>query len=422
MSMSPRLPKSVRLRRLVPPLMLIVAATVGPQAGGQQKVPFNNGIPVAPTGLAKKPLPAKPVMYDTAEGQNIKVSVVTNQLEVPWSLAFLPDGTMFVTERASRLRVIRKDVLDPAPVAGAPTAYFAGESGLPGAVHGYMDVVLHPRFADNRFVYIAYTKPLDATRRVLAVSRSRWDGKALADTKDIFVADETFGSATRLAFGRDNTLYISTASGTPAESSQDPNKLAGKILRLNDDGSIPKDNPYVGRANYRGEVYSIGHRNSLGLAVHPVTGELWQNENGPNGGDEINIIRPGRNYGWPLISLGRTYTGPWQSQKFSQDGIENPIVYWMPAIAVSGMTFYTGDKLAKWKGDIFVGALRTGEVPGTGHVERILFNEKMEELRRESLLTDLRQRIRDVRQGPDGFLYVVTDEKVGAVLRIEPAS
>ena len=204
MSMSPRLPKSVRLRRLVPPLMLIVVATVGSQAGGQQKVPFNNGIPVAPSGLAKKPLPAKPVMYDTAEGQNIKVSVVTNKLEFPWSLAFLPDGTMLVTERASRLRVIRKDVLDPAPVAVAPTAYFAGESGLPVAVHGYMDVVLHPRFADNRFVYIAYTKPLDATRRVLAVSRSRWDGKALADTKDIFVADETFGSATRLAFGRDN--------------------------------------------------------------------------------------------------------------------------------------------------------------------------------------------------------------------------
>ena len=420
MSMPPRSPKSVRLRRLVPPLMLVVAATIGSQTGGQQKVPFNNGIPVAPSGLAKKALPAKPVMYDTAEGQNIKVSVVTNKLEFPWSVAFLPDGTMLVTERASRLRVIRKDVLDPTPVAGAPVAYSAGESGLPGAVHGFMDVVLHPRFADNRFVYIAYTKPLDATQRVLAVARGRWDGKALAETKDIFVSNEAFCSATRLAFGRDNTLYISTASANPAETSQDPNKLAGKILRLNDDGSIPKDNPYVGRANHRPEVYSIGHRNSLGLAVHPTTGELWQNENGPNGGDEINIIRPGRNYGWPIISLGRTYTGPWQSQKFSQDGIENPIVYWMPAIAVSGMTFYTGDKLPKWKGDIFVGALRTGEVPGTGHIERILFNEKMEELRRESLLTDLRQRVRDVRQGPDGFLYVLTDEKVGAVLRIEP--
>jgi glucose/arabinose dehydrogenase len=418
--MLPRSPKPVRVRRLVPSLILVVAATVGSQAGGQQKVPFNNGIPVAPTGLAKRPLPTKPVLYDTAEGQNIKVSVVTNKLEFPWSLAFLPDGTMLVTERASRLRVIRKDVLDPTPVAGAPAAYFAGESGLPGAVHGYMDVALHPRFAENRFVYIAYTKPLDANRRVLGIARGRWDGKALTETKDIFVSDEAFGSATRLAFGRDNTLYISTASGNPPESSQDPNKLAGKILRLNDDGSIPKDNPYVGRANHRPEVYSIGHRNSLGLAMHPLTGEIWQNENGPNGGDEINIIKPGRNYGWPIISLGRTYTGGWQSQRFSQDGIENPIVYWMPAIAVSGMTFYTGDKLPKWKGDIFVGALRTGEIPGTGHVQRILFNEKMEELRRESLLTDLRQRVRDVRQGPDGLLYVITDEKEGAILRIEP--
>jgi glucose/arabinose dehydrogenase len=404
--------------------MLIVAATVGSQAGGQQKVPFNNGIPVAPTGLARKALPAKPVMYDTAEGQNIKVSVVTNKLEFPWSVAFLPDGTMLVTERASRLRVIRKDVLDPAPVAGAPVAYSAGESGLPGAVHGFMDVVLHPRFTDNRFIYIAYTKPLDATQRVLAVARGRWDGKALAETKDIFVSNEAFGSATRLAFGRDNTLYISTASANPAETSQDPNKLAGKILRLNDDGSIPKDNPYVGRANHRPEVYSIGHRNSLGLALHPTTGEIWQNENGPNGGDEINIIKPGRNYGWPMISLGRTYAGPWQAKvsEPTHAGYEPPVIYWMPAISVAGLTFYTGDKLPKWRGDLFVGGLRYGEVPGTGRLDRVLFNDRMEELRRESLLLDLHQRIRDVKQGPDGLLYVATDEPRGAILRIEPAS
>jgi glucose/arabinose dehydrogenase len=361
-------------------------------------------------------------VYDTAEGQNIRVSVVTSALEFPWSMAFLPDGTLLVTERASRLRVIRNGVLDPKPVAGTPMAYSAGESGLPGAVHGYMDVVIHPRFAENKFVYLAYTKPLDATRRTLAVARGKWDGKGLTETKDVFVSNEPGGSATRLAFGRDNTLFISTASGTPAESSQDPKLLAGKILRLTDEGGIPKDNPYVGKPTVgRPEVYSIGHRNSLGLAVHPTTGEMWQNENGPNGGDEINIIRPGKNYGWPIVSLGRTYPGPWQSERFSQDGIENPVVYWMPAIAVSGMTFYTGDKLPKWKGDVFVGALRTGEIPGTGHIERILFNEKMEELRRETLLLDLRQRIRDIRQSPDGLLYVATDEKVGAVLKIEPA-
>jgi glucose/arabinose dehydrogenase len=177
----------------------------------------------------------------------------------------------------------------------------------------------------------------------------------------------------------------------------------------------------VGKPGHKPEVYTLGHRNALGLAMHPGTGEMWQNENGPNGGDEINILKPGRNYGWPIVSYGRTYPGPWQSEFPRHDGFEPPVVYWVPAIAVSGMVFYTGDKFPKWKGDIFVGSLRTGEIPGTGHIERILFNEKMEELRREALLRELRQRIRDVRQGPDGLLYLLTDEKPGAVLRIEPA-
>jgi glucose/arabinose dehydrogenase len=412
-------PTLVRLAPVLVPLALVVAVSHGVQLNGQQKVPFNNGYPVAPGGLKKRPLPAAPVVFDTAEGMDIKVSVYARGLEAPWAMAFLPDGTMLVTERASRLRLIRKGVLDPAPVAGTPAAYSAGESGLPGAVHGYMDVAIHPQFATNRLVYLAYTKPLDAKRRTLAVARGRLEGNRFVDAKDIFVcAEETgCGAATRLAFGRDNTLFLSTGG----EGAQDPNRQGGKILRLTDDGGIPKDNPFVGRPNARPEVYSIGHRNSLGLAIHPVTGELWQNENGPNGGDEINIIRPGRNYGWPVVSLGRTYPGPWQSEKFSQEGIENPIVYWTPAIAVSGMTFYTGDRLPKWKGDVFVGALRMGEIPGTGHIQRILFNEKMEELRREVLLLELRQRVRDIRQGPDGLLYLATDEKDGAILRIEPA-
>jgi glucose/arabinose dehydrogenase len=400
--------------------MLLAVALFATRVAGQQNVEFKNGIPVAPAGLAKRPLPTKPVTYDTAEGMNIKVSVVTNKLEFPWSLTFLPDGTMLVTERAARLRVIRNGVLDPTPVSGTPKGYFAGTSGLPGAVHGYMDVVLHPKFAENHFVYLAYMKPLSDTRRTLAIARGKWDGKGLVETKDIYVCSEDVGSATRLAFARDNTLFVSVSSGTPPETSQDPGKLAGKILRLNDDGSIPKDNPFVGKANAKPEVYSIGHRNVLGMAVHPGTGQIWANENGPNGGDEINIIQAGHNYGWPIISLGRTYTGAWQSQKFSQEGIDNPMVYWTPAIAISGMTFYTGTRLSKWKGDVFVGSLRTGEIPGTGHLERILFNDKMEELRRETLLTDLRQRIRDVRQGTDGLLYVITDEQEGAVLRIEP--
>jgi len=385
---------------------------------GQQKVPFQNGIPVAPTGLANRPLPKLPMEFDTGEGMRIRVVAVTRELEYPWSLAFLPDGTMLVTERTGHLRVIRKGVLDPKPVAGGPAGYFAGESGLPGAVHGYMDVALHPRFAENHFIYLSYTKPLDEKRRVAAIARAVWDGHALTEMHDIFVTDGTGPS--RLAFGRDGMLYM-TVSGGPPQAPQNPDTDGGKVLRLREDGTIPDDNPFVGKPGHKPEVYTVGHRGSLGLALNPTTGEIWQNENGPNGGDEINVLKPGRNYGWPIVSYGRSYQGPWQSGTPRHDGFEPPVVYWMPAIAVSGMTFYTGDKLPKWKGDVFVGSMRTGEIPGTGHLERILFNEKMEELRRESLLTELRQRIRDVRQGPDGLLYVLTDAKPGSVLRIEPA-
>jgi len=398
-------------------LLLVASHT----SSAQQTVPFNPtfNIPVAPTGLSGKPLPLKPVDYDTAEGQKIRVSVVAKGLSNPFSFAFLPDGSILVAERTGQLRIIRNGVLDPKPIEGAPKAYWAGESGLPGAVHGYMDVTLHPNFASNKYVYMSYTKPLDGTKRATAISRSKWDGKALTETKDIFVSD--LQTTSRIAFGKDGTLFMTTV-GDPADtdSSQKLTSQGGKVLRIKDDGTIPTDNPFVSRAGAKKEIYTLGHRSSLGLALNPRTGEMWLNENGPNGGDEINILKAGANYGWPLLSFGRTYQGPWQSTQFAKEGFESPLVYWTPAIAISGMTFYTGDKLAKWKGDVFVGSLRTGEIPGTGHLERILFNEKMEELRRESLLVDLRQRIRDVRQGPDGLLYVLTDEKNGAVLKIEP--
>ncbi len=395
-------------------LALPTAAVLGL---AQQKVPFDPTfkIPIAPQGLANLPLPKMPIVYDTGEGQKIRVVAVTRALEYPFSLAFLPDGGILVTERAGRLRIVRDGKLDPQPVAGGPVGFGTGESGMPGAVHGYMDVVLHPQFAENHYIYISYTKSLDEKRKVLALARGRWDGKGLAETRDIFVT-EVPGPG-RIAFDRNNNIYMVTTGQDP----QNPNTQGGKVLRLRDDGSIPKDNPFVGQAGHKPEVFTLGHRSSLGLAVHPGTGEMWENENGPNGGDEINILRPGANYGWPIVSYGRTYQGPWQSERPGHAGFEPPVVYWMPAIAVSGMTFYTGDKLPKWKGDVFVGSLRTGEIPGTGHLERILFNEKMEELRRESLLVDLRQRIRDVRQGPDGLLYVLTDQKEGALLRIEPA-
>ena len=389
--------------------LAILLSTVG---AAQQRVPFRGTTPVAPQGNQPVPLPEKPVEYHTAEGQDIRVVVVAKGLSHPWSLAFLPDGGMLVTERPGRLRIIRNGALDPQPIAGVPAVRAMGLSGL-------LDVVLHPKFAENRFVYLTYTKPLADDKSALALARGTWNGSALTDVRDIFVAPTVAGGASRIAFGHDGTLFMTTGGGG-GNGAQDPNSHAGKVLRLRDDGGVPSDNPFVGQAGYKPEVYSMGHRNSLGLAIHPATGDVWQNENGPNGGDEINIIRPGRNYGWPLVSYGRTYPGPRQSEVPWQRGFEQPTVFWVPSIAISGMAFYTGNQLPKWKGDVFVGGMRTGEIPGTGHLERILFNENMEELRRESLLTDLRQRIRDVRQGPDELLYLLTDENNGAVLRIEP--
>jgi glucose/arabinose dehydrogenase len=381
----------------------------------QQRVPMSNGgVPRAPTGIVVPPLGTGPFLYHTAEGQDIRVVVHTRGLSHPWSLVWLPSGEMLVTERTGQLRIVRDGVLDPQPVAGVPAVRVAGLSGL-------FDIALHPQFATNRFVYLSYNKPVTEQQQGLGIARGVWNGRALTDVRDIFVTTDT-SSVSRLAFGRDGKLYASTfGNAGDGMGAQNPLSLAGKVLRLNDDGSVPTDNPFAGKAGYKPEIYTLGHRSTLGLAVHPGTGALWENENGPNGGDEINVLKPGANYGWPLVSLGRTYPGPWQSQGFSRAGYEDPIVYWTPAIAVSGMAFYTGSKLAKWRGDVFVGGMRMGEIPGTGHLQRILFNENMEELRREMLLVDLRQRIRDVRQGPDELLYLLTDEDDGAILRIEPA-
>ncbi len=396
-------------------VLFVSSVFMGDTISAQRSVPFEGGRPVLPRGLPIPPLPEEPVVYETAEGQDIRVSVVARGLEWPYSLAFLPDGGILVTERVGNLRIIRDGVLDPAPVPGGPRAYFIGQSGVPGAYHGYMDIALHPDFEDNRFVYLTYTKLLANDEKVLALARGTWTGDALANVEDIFVPNS--GGRARLAFASDGTLFMSTNGA----GSQDLESHAGKILRINDDGSVPADNPFVGMPGHAPEVYAYGTRTSLGLAVHPTTGELWQAENGENGGDELNIIRPGVNYGWPIVSFGRTYSGPWRAEYPNHEAFEPPVVFWMPSIAVSGLTFYTGDALPRWKGDVFVGSMRTGEIPGTGHVERILFNENMEELRRESLLVDWRRRIRDIRQGPDGFLYLTTDEPRGAVVRIEPA-
>ena len=326
----------------------------------------------------------------------------------------MPDGGMLVTERPGRLRIIRDGVLDPKPLSGMPKVYVYRNAGL-------YDVTLHPRFSENKLVHFTYSKPGENGEQKTTLARGRLEGTGLVDVQDLFSGEwTTVLGGSRIVFAKDGTIFMTTgaAFGTLA---QDTNSDYGKVLRLKDDGSVPNDNPFVGRAGYKPEIYSLGHRDQLGLTIHPDTGMLFSSENGPNGGDEINVILPGRNYGWPVVSYGRTYEGPKVSETPWREGFEQPLVFWVPSIALSGMTVYTGNRFPAWKGNIFVGGMRYGEIPPSGRLERVVFNDKMEELRRESLLTELRQRIRDVRQGPDGMLYLLTEEEDGALLRLEPA-
>jgi aldose sugar dehydrogenase len=398
---------------------LLWASGIAVLASAQQSVPFANGVPVAPTGLANQPLGKGPFLYKTAEGQDIRVTILLRDIEYPYALAWLPTGEMLFTQRRGLLRIVRNGALDPKPIEGGPAAVFAGESGSIGAVHGYMNIALHPQFSTNHLLYLSYTKPLGEKRTAVAVARGRLDGNRLTDVKDVFVAENVHG-ALAMTVAPDGMLWLATAGNAEA---QNANSLAGKVLRLKDDGSVPADNPFVGKDGARPEVYTLGHRSVLGFTQHPATHEMWISEMGPNGGDEINVLKPGRNYGWPVVSLGRTYPGPWQAKvnEPTHAGYEPPIIYWMPSISVTGLTFYTGDRLPKWTGDLFVAGVRYGEIPGTGRLDRVLLNANMEELRRETLLADLHQRIRDVKQGPDGLLYLATDEPKGAILRIEPA-
>jgi aldose sugar dehydrogenase len=367
-------------------------------------------------GVPLSPLGEGPWIFDTAEQHKIRVSVVASGLSHPWSIAFLPDGAMLVTERDGRLRIIRDDVLDPQSISGVPAVRTDGNGGL-------MDVVIHPDFSQNSLVYLTYTKPMENGWGAPALAVGRLEAEALIDVRDLVVTESYEGNSGlngRVAFGSDGKLYMSTG-GRVDDVAQNPMSLRGKVLRLEDDGSIPFDNPFANRQDYRPEIYTLGHRNTLGLMRHPQSGEMWQHENGPNGGDEINILTPGSNYGWPLVSFGRFYSGGRVNEHPTREGLESPLLVWLPAIAASGMAIYTGDQFPEWRGNLFVGSLRMGGIPGTGHLQRIVFNERTEEMRRELMLTELRRRIREVREGPDGFLYVLTDEETdGALLRIEP--
>jgi glucose/arabinose dehydrogenase len=366
-------------------------------------------------GIPTPVLSNTPYVFDTAEQHKIKVTVIARGIPKPFSLTFLPNGDMLVTERAGRLRRIHDGLLLPDPVAGLPEIRAGGSAGL-------LDIVPDPAFAQNSRVYFTYSKPgAEAGTTATVLARARWTGTALSNVEDLLVgATAARTSGSRIAFGKDGFIYMST--GAPFDdNAQSPASLYGKVLRLTMDGKPAPGNPFIGRDGYRPEIFSMGHRDQLGISVHPTTGQVLAVEHGPNGGDEVNLIQAGKNYGWPLVSYGRLYDGPRVSEHPTREGIEEPLVLWIPSIGITGMMWYTGDQFPTWKGNLFVGSSRYGEIPGTGRLERVVFNAKMEELRREALLTDLHQRIRDVRQGPDGFLYVITDETDGVVMRIEPA-
>jgi glucose/arabinose dehydrogenase len=367
-------------------------------------------------GRASLPLPQLPQTFETAQ-QKIRVSVVVTGLANPWSLAFLPNGDMLVTERPGRLRIIRGGVLDPTPISGVP----AVRAALLGGLH---EVALHPRFAENGFVYLTYAKAGQGNLSTTALARGVLKGAALEGVREIFVANTMSASTTnyggRIAFDRAGFLFLTVGERQEQERAQKGDDHGGKVLRLRDDGTVPPDNPFVGKAGYSPEIYSLGHRSPQGLTMHPETGAIWEHEHGPLGGDEINIVLPGRNYGWPLVTFGMNYDGTKISDLTGRADLEPPVLYFVPSIAPSGMVFYTGDKFPNWKGNAFVGSMFEGRTRATGHVRRITF-EQGRPIQREPILTELHQRIRDVRQGPDGLLYLLTDENPGALLKIEPA-
>ena len=372
------------------------------------------GASSAPGGFPRVPalpFPDAPREVDTV-GVKLRAVPVAGGLVNPWSLTFLPNGDMLVTERPGRLRIVRKGTLDPTPIAGVPQVWATGQGGL-------LEVLPHPQFAQNNFLYLTYSKACDKGATT-ALMRAKFDGKALTEGKDLFVADNCntgnphFGS--KLAFSRDGLLYMTIGERGDRNRSQNTNIHGGKILRLKDDGTVPPDNPFVGKPGYKPEIYSYGHRNPQGLAFHPDTGVLWSTEHGPQGGDELNNVQAGKNYGWPVASYGREYgpNGAIVSEHPWKEGIEEPTLLWIPSIGASGLMVYTGEQFPEWKGQIFAGGLSGLQL------HRFAFNEKGGLLGRETMLEPLRHRIRDVRQGPDGYIYVAVDQSPGGVLRLEP--
>ena len=344
------------------------------------------------------------------EEHAFRVVKVVEGLDHPWSVAFLPDGRMLVTEKAGRLRVVKGGKLEARPVQGLPQVTEHGQGGL-------HDVVLHPQFASNQLVYLAYAaRGKDGVGTELA--RGRLVDDRLENVQVLFrqspkgTSGNHFGG--RIVFDRAGYVYLTLGDRGEKERAQKPGDHAGSVIRLHDDGRVPADNPFVGKPGWKPEKLDLGHRNQQGAALHPQTGMLWTHEHGPQGGDEINVIRPGRNYGWPVITYGVNYvTGTKIGEGTHKAGMEQPLHYWVPSIAPSGMAFYTGDRFPRWRGDLFVGALKDRML-----VRLRLDGEKV--VREERMLKGALGRIRDVRAAPDGYLYLLNDESRGVLARLEP--
>ncbi|WP_420403336.1 PQQ-dependent sugar dehydrogenase [Nisaea sp.] len=346
-----------------------------------------------------------------SERHAFRAVALAEGLAHPWGLAFLPDRRILVTEREGGLLLFGADGGEPVSVSGLPEFHASGQGGL-------LDVALHPGFASNGLLYLSYSGR-GAGGAGTEVARARLSGNSLVGLEVIFrqqpkvSGGRHFGS--RLAFAPDGTLFVSMGDrGGYMEEAQNPANHIGTVVRLNDDGTVPADNPFVGRPGVRPEIYSYGHRNVQGMALRPGTDVIWTHEHGPRGGDEVNILRPGRNYGWPAITYGIDYSGAIISDKTAAPGMEQPVIYWVPSIAPSGMDFYVGDRFPRWRGDLFVGAL------AGSHLRRLTL-EGDRVTGQEVLLEEFGERIRAVKQGPDGLLYVLTDSYDGQLLRLEPS-
>lgn len=350
-----------------------------------------------------------------------RITTFVDGLVQPWSMTWLPNGDMLVTERPGRLRLVRDGELLPTPVSGVPEVYYQGQGGL-------FDVVLHPDFEANGLVYLTFAMPTSGNSAT-AVVRGTYSDGALNDVEEVFVAQSSGRShyGGRLVFDDEGYMFLTAGdrqaaprgnlAGHPA---QDLSNHEGVILRLHDDGSVPDDNPFVGQSGAMPEIWSYGHRNPQGLAVHPVTGDLWENEHGPQGGDELNRIAPGRNYGWPVIGYGVNYGGAPIHSSTSEEGMTQPAHYWVPSIATSGLMIYTGDQFPGWQGNIFVGGM-VGE-----QLAKLTMDTDGMTVVGENTLVSGMGRIRDVRQGPEGYIYLAIDDRRGGsetpILRLEPAN